>query len=894
MTLEPNQQLLHYRLIAKIGEGGMGVIWKALDTTLDREVAIKVLPDTFAADAERLARFEREAKLLAALNHPNIAGIYGLHSSTSSEQAVGAMRFLAMELVEGEDLAQRLSRGPLPLDEAMTVARSIAEGLESAHEAGVIHRDLKPANIKVDPAGNVKVLDFGLAKALEPATESGSLDPMMSPTVTSAGTIAGMILGTAAYMSPEQARGKPLDRRTDLWAFGVVLYEMLTGKLAFAGETITDVLSAVISKEPDRDALPSATPPSLRRLIERCLNKEAKDRIADAATARIEIDDALRELRAPAAAAATTEPTRRGTAWLAWTVAAISIVVAVFGILSRNKDASDSPPAVTGIEAVTNSLGPEFAPAISPDGRSLAYVARDGENNDTDIFLVRVGGSNPINLTADHDGWDTAPAFSPDGEQIAFASQREGGGLFVMGATGESPRRVAGEGTHPDWSPDGTRLVAATEQVADPYSRQTDSRLFIVDVASGTTRDLPVNEDGVGPRWSPDGRRILYWNEIDGQRDLWTIPVDGGTPTAITLDIHTDWEPLWAEDGRAVYFHSDRGGSIDLWRVAIDPATGEPTGEPTPLTIGVTPAWESSISADGTRLVVAMRNQGASIRAYPLDAARQQVGKPQTLLEWNNALIQPHLSADGTKFAFRTRRPRETVFTLDLATGQQRRLLDDEFRNRGPALSPDGEWIAIYSNRAGRYQVWLMRPEGTDLHLAYDGLGSNPFWSPDGTILTFDEVVSADQRGIRMLRREDDPATGRPAWTPVGELIEGARPQKWSPDGRLLLTWSGYPPRYRVYDVAAGEMLEHVGPETFNVTTSAWFPDNERIGYWNPSTQQYVVWNWRTNELTDIEGLAPVAGDLAISPDGRTAYVMEHQADGEIWMLTLDRGNSAE
>jgi Tol biopolymer transport system component len=890
MPMQPNQQIQHYRLIEKIGEGGMGVVWKALDTTLDREVAIKVLPGEFAAEPERLARFEREARLLATLNHSNIAGIYGLHT-------VDSTRFLAMELVEGEDLSQRLARGPLPLDEAMTVARRVAEALESAHEAGVIHRDLKPANIKVDPAGNVKVLDFGLAKALDPASASGSVDPMTSPTVTSAGTIAGMILGTAAYMSPEQARGKPLDRRTDLWAFGVVLYEMLTGKLAFPGETITDVLSAVISREPDRDALPEATPPSLRRLIDRCLKKEAQERIADSSTARLEIDDALAELRSPATGAEATTTgaaTQARPAKLPWAIAGLAAVAAIIlGVLSLNKDAKPEAPAVTGIEAMTNSLGPEFMPAISPDGRNLVYVARDGENNDTDIFLVRVGGANPINLTADHDGWDTAPAFSPDGEQIAFASQREGGGLFVMGATGESPRRVADEGTHPDWSPDSTQLVAATEQVADPYSRQTDSRLFIVDVASGTTRDLPVNEDGVGPRWSPDGRRILYWNEIGGQRDLWTIPADGGTPTAITLDIHTDWEPLWAEGGRAVYFHSDRGGSIDLWRVAVDPATGRPSGEPTPLTIGVTPAWESSISADGTRLVVAMRSQGAAIRAYPLDVARQRAGRPETVLEWNNALIQPNLSADGTKFAFRTVRPRETVITLDLTTGQQRRLIDDEFRNRGPVLSPDGEWIAFYSNRSGRYQVWLMRPEGTDQHLAYDGTAANPIWSPDGTILAFDDVTSLDQRGIRMLRRGADDATGRPTWTPVDELIE-ARPQTWSPDGRLLLTWSGYPPRFRVYDVVAGEMLEHSSPETFSTTTPAWFPDSERICYWEPSTQRWEVWNWRTNEVTEIEGLARVAGDLEISPDGLTAYVMEHQVDGEIWMLTLDRGDDAD
>ncbi|MDH3227316.1 MAG: serine/threonine protein kinase, partial [Thermoleophilia bacterium] len=268
MAIESGQHLLHYRLVEQIGEGGMGVVWKATDTTLDRDVAIKILPPAFATDPDRMARFEREAKLLAALNHPNIAAIYGLHQAPAAADAGQGVHFIVMELATGQDLGSRIAQGAMPLDEVIAIARQVALALEEAHERGIVHRDLKPSNIQIGSDGKVKVLDFGLAKALESTPTSDAMSFSHSPTVTSAGTMAGMILGTAAYMSPEQARGKPLDRRTDLWSFGCVLYEMLAGRPAFPGETVTDVLSAVISREPDRDALPQATPPSLRRLLD--------------------------------------------------------------------------------------------------------------------------------------------------------------------------------------------------------------------------------------------------------------------------------------------------------------------------------------------------------------------------------------------------------------------------------------------------------------------------------------------------------------------------------------------------------------------------------------------------------------------------------------------------
>ncbi|HXI03891.1 MAG TPA: serine/threonine-protein kinase, partial [Candidatus Saccharimonadales bacterium] len=284
MDLQPGQMLAHYRLVGKIGEGGMGIVWKADDTKLGRQVAIKILPEIFAADAERMARFSREAQVLAALNHPHVAAIYGLEEQ-------GPLRGLVLELIDGETLAERIARGPVPVDEALRLAAQIAEAMEAAHETGTVHRDLKPANVKITEKGSVKVLDFGLAKALigDPAASPNSTQ---SPTITASPTQAGIILGTASYMSPEQARGRPAGRRSDVWSFGVVLFEMLTGGRLFAGETITDVLAAVVRAEPEWEKLPAGTPPAVRRLLRRCLSKDPDRRLRDFGDVLLEIREA--------------------------------------------------------------------------------------------------------------------------------------------------------------------------------------------------------------------------------------------------------------------------------------------------------------------------------------------------------------------------------------------------------------------------------------------------------------------------------------------------------------------------------------------------------------------------------------------------------------------------
>jgi hypothetical protein len=328
MSIAPGTTLLHYRIVEKLGEGGMGIVWRATDTNLDREVAIKVLPEALATDVQRLQRFEREAKLLASLNHANIAAVYGLHEQDG-------MRFIAMELVPGEDLSVILGRGAVPIDRAIEIAQQVADALEVAHEQGVVHRDLKPANVLITPEGKAKVLDFGLAKAFESDPASSNTSPAMSPTLTSAGTVAGMILGTAAYMAPEQARGHVVDKRADIWAFGCVLYEMLTGKMAFPGETISDTLAAVLKLEPDWEALPEETSAAARRLLTRCLEKDARKRLRDIGEARIRIERSLSgeavelppDLMAPPGEAAVLPKPSK----LPWLVAAGALVLALAG-----------------------------------------------------------------------------------------------------------------------------------------------------------------------------------------------------------------------------------------------------------------------------------------------------------------------------------------------------------------------------------------------------------------------------------------------------------------------------------------------------------------------------------------------------------------------------------
>ena len=541
--LASGQQILHYRLSEKLGEGGMGVVWKATDTTLDRQVAIKVLPAAFAADPERMARFEREARLLASLNHPNIATVFSVHT-------VEGVRYLTMELVPGDDLVQRIAAGPTPVAEAIEIARQIALALEAAHDSGVIHRDLKPANVRITPEGRVKVLDFGLAKALEASTSS----PALSQSPTFAGTMAsGMIIGTAAYMSPEQARGKPVDRRADIWAFGVVLYELLTGRRVFEGETISDTLAAVLRAEPDRALLPADLPRAVRALIDRCLEKTPHRRLRDIGEAVLLLEDVQggRVVDAPEAAPvlAPRSPARERLIW-GVALAAVAVAALLSGTLLR-----PAPPA-PHLRKLTLMLehprGEVGAPVLSPDGRQIAYVV--GRT----LWVRDLAQITSRNLAEGLDE-DFRPAWSPDGASIVIG-RADGLNKVAVASGAITPVCAVGDfsgGSGGTWTPDG-RII---------FAKGID-HLYVVPAGGGTPAVFlekdSLDADLHHPHILPGGRAVVHVRHLAQGGAIVLAVVEGGKRRdLLKLPAGYLWEPIY--DPRGFIFYSRLGEGAGVW-----------------------------------------------------------------------------------------------------------------------------------------------------------------------------------------------------------------------------------------------------------------------------------------------------------------------------------------
>jgi eukaryotic-like serine/threonine-protein kinase len=505
MTLSPGTRVGPYEVVSAIGAGGMGEVYKARDTRLKRDVALKVLPASVAADPERVWRFEQEARAAAAISHRNVTAIHdvGRHGDVS---------FIVSELLEGETLRTRLQSGPMAARKAVDIAIQIAEGLAAAHDRGVVHRDLKPENVFLASDGQVKILDFGLAKLSEPDSTLPTSPAL--PTGIHA-TAQGVVLGTVGYMAPEQVRGDQADHRADLFATGVVLYEMITGTRAFDRATAVETMTAILNDEPasltmvDKDLSPG-----LAQIVAHCIAKRPQDRFQSA-----------RDLAFALQAVASVSPDhvvdhRRvgGHVYrrrVAMTIAGITLTLAGVAIgraiATRSSDVAAPRPVFSNFSQLTTQPGEERSVRVSPDGRSFLYVSDSAGN--PDIFLQRIGGHNPLNLTSDSPARDTEPAFSPDGNLIGFRSERNGGGIFLMGATGESVRRLTDFGFAADWAPDGKRIVVSTEPVVDPYYRESsdgEPGLWIVEVPGGSRKQL-LKGHALQPRWSPDGRWIVFW-----------------------------------------------------------------------------------------------------------------------------------------------------------------------------------------------------------------------------------------------------------------------------------------------------------------------------------------------------------------------------------------------
>ena len=508
--------LSHYKILQKLGSGGMGDVYLAEDHELGRQIALKVLPPDLAESEERRSRFQREAKAVAALNHPHIVTV---HSFEESE----GVHFITMELVRGKTLSEVIPRKGLSLAKFFEIAIPLADAVAAAHEKGILHRDLKPDNLMLSDEGRLKILDFGLAKLKPEAGVSG-----ISEQPTNARTEEGRIVGTVAYMSPEQAEGKTLDSRSDIFSLGIVLYEMATGERPFQGETTALVLSSILKDTPKSvTEINPALPSLLGRILRRCLVKDAEHRYQTAKDLRNELQELKREVdsgelrEGVAPRSSATVPK-----WILAAVALLAVAVALY-LLRRSPERTSFP--TTTFTQLTSLAGVESFPSLSPDGDSIVYVG--GASGNEDIYLQRVGGQKAINLTEDSPVDDTQPAFSPDGTRIAFRSERDGGGIFVMGATGESVKRVSDTGFNPAWSPDGELLVFSTAGVANANrSGGKVGELRVVRVDTGKVRSIEVNGDGVQPQWSPHGHRIAFWSNSLSERnyrDIGTIPAEG-------------------------------------------------------------------------------------------------------------------------------------------------------------------------------------------------------------------------------------------------------------------------------------------------------------------------------------------------------------------------------
>ena len=598
--------LNHYRVLSVLGVGGMGKVYLAEDTKLERKAALKLLPPQFSENAERKARFEREARAASALNHPNIITIYGIEHAENLD-------FIATEFIDGKTLRERISENSFDWQKTIEIALQITSALEAAHAVGIIHRDIKPANIMLRPDGYVKVLDFGLAKLT--LSDSGNFE-------TRDQTGASRVMGTINYMSPEQALGEKVDERTDIFSLGVVLYEMLSGASPFQGESDGAIYNQTINKNPaPLSEIKPEIPLEVENIVSRAMNKDRAKRYQTASEMRFDLEK-LRQASgsfAPNSVSFARRPKERKSRFLLPFAAAISAIVvslaAFYLFSSRFSEAEAFDVNKINFSQVTYQSGEELFPSLSPDGKTIIYASRASGN--WDIYSQRVGGTNPLNITKDSNSDDTQAVFSPDGEQIAFRSERDGGGIFIMGATGENPKRLSDFGFNPSWSPDGKEIAVALEGITDVATRVLDkSTLWAINAETGEKR-LIADFDAVQPAWSPNGKLIAFWTaDGKGQRDIKVVDANGGTPKSITDDAAMDWNPVWSADGKYLYFASDRSGNMNFWRVAIDEQTGEVSGEFQAATIPSSLGQHFSFSRDGKQLVLRSKSQSFNNSTY--------------------------------------------------------------------------------------------------------------------------------------------------------------------------------------------------------------------------------------------------------------------------------------
>ena len=822
MSLTPGTRLGPYEVTAKIGEGGMGEVWQAHDTKLNRDVALKILPDAFADDPDRLARFTREAKLLASLDHPNIEGIYGIEESEG-------IKALVLEFVEGPTLADRIKQGPIPLDEALAIAKQIAEGLEAAHEQGIIHRDLKPANIKVKEDGTVKVLDFGLAKAVERGADS---DRAQSDAPTDAETRMGMVMGTDAYMSPEQARGLPVGRRADVWAFGAVLYEMLTGKQAFGADRTSEVLANVLGAEPDWRALPEETASRLRQVLRACLQRDLKQRLRDIGDVLLVMEGVF-ETPTPRTSAANGRPHPVG--WrraMPWVLAGVVVGGLVVGLAAWSLTPQlrrlvtrfvVSPPATAPMAPSTNHRDV----VISPDGRQIVYVTVGGRLHVRPVDQLestRLGGVEGA----------SNPFFSPDGRWVGFYSSGDGTlkKISILGGPPitlcELPSQLRGA----TWDRDDTIIFAIA---------QLGSGLFEVPAVGGepTVLTTPNIEQAellhLWPAFLPGGQAVLF-TIVGGAGDqasaIAVLDLETGEQKGL---VPGGTNARYASTGHIVYAVQGalRGVPFDLGRLEV-------RGDPVPVLEGVMTkgvgAANFSLSADGSLVYI---SGGARGETAQLLVWVNREGREEPVGARPRDYFYPRISPDGTRVALDIRDEEEDIWIWDFARETLTRLTFDPGRDQYPVWTSNGERVIFSSFREEAANLFWKAADGTG---TVERLLESPndqraySISPDGRRLVFEETVPETGSDLATLSLGGERASATILQTAFNETNA-----EISPNGRWLAYQSDASGQPEVYvrpfpDVDEGRWLVSTG----GGTRPLWAPDGRELFYFNRGAMMTV------------------------------------------------------
>jgi Tol biopolymer transport system component/serine/threonine protein kinase len=881
MMLTPGIRVAKFEIVDTIGAGGMGQVYRARDLELERDVALKVLPEQFAGDAERLARFRREARAIAALNHPNVVTIH-------SVDEVEGMHFLTMEFVDGKSLDHLIPPQGMPLKDLLQFAVPVARALNAAHERGIIHRDLKPANVMVGRDGRVKVLDFGIAK-LQPKY-SGS-DAAI--TRTEQLTAAQQVAGTPAYMSPEQAEAEAIDARSDIFSFGIVLYEMATASRPFHGDSAMSIISSILKDTPRSIAeLRPDLPPDFHRIVRRCMAKDPARRFQTALDVQNELEDLQQHASTETVVAQARQSKRR--IWIA--TGAALFAAAGFGVYTWFKPFDRSlktTPLRATFTRLTSRPGAEFFPSLSPDAKWIVYSGEGTGNRD--IYLQSVSGQTAINLTQDSADDDEQPRFSPDGELIAFRSGRDGGGIFIMGRTGEAVHRVTRGGFNPAWSSDGKQIAYTTVRTEiRPQNAEERSDLMVVAVTGGKPRTVHAG-DSMLPNWSPNNRRIAFSGRfvggqvLPGISNLFTIPLTGESPRQVTSGDSLDWNPVWAPDGSHLYFISNRGGSPNIWRVGIDQDSGEARGQPEPLTSPASFAAHLSISADGQRIAFSAVQETQNIQKLQFNPSTgDAIAEPVPITTGSRFWSSPDPSPDGKWVVFYSQvQPEGDLYmTRTDGSGVMSQLTGDAATDRVPRWSPDGEWISMFSDRSGKLEVWKMRVDGSELQQVTRTGGGVSAWSPDGRQLAITRGSQvADPWHDIIVDTRAPPNQQEPMWlatapSPYPQFV----PNSWSRDRRWIAGQNGYTvhgisiysPETRTYQrlIDFGEW-------------PVWLPDSRRILFVSGGREFQVI-DTRTKVTKRVFSVVrDTLGPPRLTPDGRAAYFSRRVTESDVWLAVL-------